>query len=78
MMEQTETKTVSIDVRAITPDQLQQLGMARLAYVKPVMFNGATMFAIHGADGSPMAVAENRDLAMAAIVQHEMIPTLVH
>jgi hypothetical protein len=36
------------------------------------------MFAIHGADGSPMAVAEDRDLAVAAIVQHEMIPTLVH
>ena len=77
-MEQIETKTVRINVRAITPDQLQQLGMTQLAYVKPVLLNGATMFAIHGADGSPMAVADNRDLAMAAILQHEMIPTLVH
>lgn len=74
----TETKTVRIDIHAITPDQLQQLGMSQLAYVKPVMLNGAAMFAIHGADGSPMAVADDRDLAMAAIVQHEMIPTLVH
>ncbi len=78
MIEQNETKIVRIDVRAITPDQLQQLGMAQLAYVKPVMLNGAAMFAIHGADGSPMAVAEDRDIAMAAIVQHEMIPALVH
>ena len=36
------------------------------------------MFAIHAADGSPMAVAEDRSLALAAIVQHEMIATLVH
>ena len=78
MIEQAETKIVRFDVRAITPDQLQQLGMSQLAYVKPVMLNGAAMFAIHGADGSPMAVAEDRDLALAAIVQHEMIPTLVH
>jgi hypothetical protein len=66
------------DVRHITQDQLQQLGLSQLAYVKPVMLNGTAMFAIHGADGSPMAVAEDRNLAMAAIVQHEMIPTLVH
>ena len=57
---------------------MQQLGLAQLAYVKPVTLNGTAMFAIHGADGSPMAVAEDRNLALAAIVQHEMIPTLVH
>ena len=75
----TEAKVSSrFDVRHITPDQLQQLGMSQLAYVKPVLLNGTAMFAIHGADGSPMAVAEDRNLALAAIVQHEMIPTLVH
>ncbi len=42
------------------------------------MLNGAAMFAIHAADGSPMAVAEDRNLALAAIVQHEMVATLVH
>ena len=70
--------TIRFDVRHITQDQLQQLGLSQLAYVKPVTLNGMAMFAIHGADGSPMAVAEDRNLALAAIVQHEMIPTLVH
>ncbi len=82
MMNSSEDKpagpSVRIDVRQITPDQLQQLGLSQLAYVKPVILNGAAVFAIHGADGAPMAVAEDRDLAMAAIVQHEMIPALVH
>ena len=77
--ETTNTQTVErIDVRQITPDQLQRLGLSQLAYVKPVMMNGAAMFAIHGADGSPMALAENRNVALAAIAEHEMIPTLVH
>ncbi len=73
-----ETMTTHVDVRHITTDQLAQLGVSHLAYVKPIMLNGAAMFAIHAADGSPMAVAEDCDLAMAAIVQHEMVPTLVH
>ena len=66
------------DVRQITPDQLAQLGVSQLAYIKPVVLNGAAMFAIHAADGSPMAVSDDRNLALAAIVEHEMIPTLVH
>jgi hypothetical protein len=78
MIEVDTTTTTRVDARLITPAELQQLGMTQIAYVKPIMLNGAPMFAIHGADGSPMAVAEDRDLALAAIVQHEMIPTLVH
>ena len=74
----TNEPAIHFDVRHITQQQLQQLGLSQLAYVKPVTLNGTAMFAIHGADGSPMAVAEDRNLALAAIVQHEMIPTLVH
>jgi len=69
---------VQIDIRHLTQVQLQQLGVSQLAYVKPVMLNGAAAFAIHAADGSPMAVADDRDLAVAAILQHEMVPALVH
>ena len=68
----------SFDIRNLTQAQLAQLGMADLAYVKPVWMNGATAFAIHAADGSPMAMAADCDLAIAAIVQHEMCPALVH
>ena len=78
MINATDTTETRIDVRHITPDQLQQLGMSQLAYVKPVMMNGTAMFAIHAADGAPMAVAEDRNLALAAIIEHEMIATLVH
>jgi hypothetical protein len=69
---------VRVDVRSLSPEQFAQLGMARLAYVKPVIVNGAQGFAIHAADGTPMAMAADRDVAIAAIMQHEMTPALVH
>ena len=78
----TDTETVvaeaPLDIRKLTQEQLMRLGMADVAYVKRVVVDGATAFAIHAADGSPMALAADRDLAMAAIVQHEMQPALVH
>jgi len=67
-----------IDIRKLTQAQLMQLGMSQLAYVKPVWMDGETAFAIFAADGSPMAVAADCDLAVAAIMQHEMVPALVH
>ena len=70
--------TAAIDIRHLSTEQLAQLGMQQIAYVKPVMVNGTSAFAIHAADGTPMAVAGDRDVAISAIIQHEMLPTLVH
>ncbi len=67
-----------IDIRHLTVEQLAGLGVSQIAYVKPVMMNGAVAFAIHAADGTPMAIADNRDVAVASIRQHEMLATLVH
>ncbi len=68
----------AFDIRHLTVDQLAAFGVSHLAYVKPVIVNGTRAFAIHGADGTPMAVAGAEDLAFAAIRQHEMVPSLVH
>ena len=69
---------VVFDIRHISTEQLAQLGMQQIAYVKPVVVNGTTAFAIHAADGTPMAIAGGLDVAVAAIVQHEMVPAQVH
>jgi hypothetical protein len=66
------------DIRHISEAQLAQLGMQQIAYVKPVEVNGTACFAIHAADGTPMAIAGDRDVAFAAIRQHEMVPAQVH
>ena len=67
-----------VDIRHISTEQLAQLGMQQIAYVKPVVVNGTAAYAIHAADGTPMALAAELDVALAAIVQHEMVPAQVH
>ena len=67
-----------IDIRHISTEQLAQLGMQQIAYVKPVVVDGTAAFAIHAADGTPMAIAGGLEVAVAAIMQHEMMPAQVH
>jgi hypothetical protein len=71
-------EVVAFDVRHLSEQQLAALGVSHIAYVKPVMVNGVQGFAIHAADGTPMAVAGDREIAVAAVVQHEMLPLSVH
>jgi len=66
------------DIHHISTDQLASLGMEEIAFVKPVMTEGGPAFAIHAADGTPMAIASNALLAAAAIIQNDMLPSLVH
>ena len=76
--EDTGPAMVSFDVHHITEAQLGALGVSHIAYVKTVTVNGMRGFAIHAADGTPMAMTGDRDTAMAAIMQHEMLPLSVH
>lgn len=74
----TAAEAATFDIRHLTAEQLGALGVSHIAYVKAIVVNGAQGFAIHAADGTPMAVAGDRDVAVAAIVQHEMQPLSVH
>jgi hypothetical protein len=67
-----------LDIHHISADQLAMLGMEEIAFVKPVMTEQGPAFAIHAADGTPMAIASDATLAVAAIVQNDMRPNLVH
>jgi hypothetical protein len=69
---------VIMDIRHISAAQLGQLGLQQVAYVKQVEVNGTRGFAIHAADGTPMAVTGDRNVAIAAILEHEMVPAQVH
>ncbi|MGE0223505.1 MAG: DUF1150 family protein [Acetobacteraceae bacterium] len=77
-MNEDANEVVRVDIRALSDEQLAMLGVSQIAYVKPVVVNGAHGFAIHAADGTPMAVAGDREVAVAAILQHEMRPVSVH
>jgi hypothetical protein len=69
---------VVADIRHISAEQLAALGVTHIAYLKPVTLNGVEGIAIHAADGTPMAVAGNRDIATAVVIQNEMLPLSVH
>jgi len=69
---------LALDLRHLSEAQFAGLGVSRVAYVKPVTVNGARAFAIHGADGTAMALAGDEAVALAAIAQHEMMPARVH
>jgi hypothetical protein len=71
-------EVVNFDIRHLSEQQLGALGVSHIAYVKPVVVDGRHGFAIHAADGTPMAVTADRDVAVAVIVQHEMHPLSVH
>jgi hypothetical protein len=66
------------DIRHLSEAQLAQLGVQQIAYIRPIVVNGEAGYAIHAADGTPMAVAGDRNVAIAAVLQHEMVPALVH
>ena len=50
------------------------IGMQQLAYIKPTVVNGVSSFAIHAADGTQIGMAPSRDIAFAAVKQHELEP----
>ena len=66
------------DMHKISTQELANLGMEEIAFVKPVMTDNGPAFAIHAADGTPMAIASDAMVAQAAIIQHDMVPSLVH
>jgi hypothetical protein len=65
-------------LRSLSNRDFARLGADAMAYVRPVLLNGAVAFSIHAADGTQIGAAPSLPLAAAAIRQHEMEPLLVH
>lgn len=70
--------TRSDRMRRMTPQDFIVLGMDHIAYVNRELIEGKPIYVIHAADGSPVAMAENRDLAFAAVAQNGLDPVSVH
>jgi hypothetical protein len=65
-------------LKGISVADWARFGAEDIAYIRPVVVNGVKAIAIHAADGTPIGAAPSADLAIAAILQHEMEPALVH
>lgn len=76
----------------LTNEQLASLGGGRVAYLKsirseevgklfpaaPPLQPGLQLFALLAADGTPIAVTDSRDAAVANAMQHELEMVSVH
>lgn len=51
-------------LRRMSPEQLLQLGVDQVAYVRAGWRDGAPYFLIHGADGVPLATVHGLEQAM--------------
>jgi hypothetical protein len=85
----TETNTTN---PVITQDALAHLGDGRLAYVKairsedvphlfpqvPKIAPGIQLFALHGADGTPIMLTDTREAALANAWSQELEAVSVH
>ena len=53
-------------------------GLETTAYIKQVTVDGQKFHSIHAADGTPLTVIAERDLAFATVRQHDLEPASVH
>jgi len=65
-------------LRSMSARELYALGMQQLAYVKPVTENGTVAYAVFAADGTQLGLMATRELAFAALRQHDLEPMSVH
>ena len=54
------------------------LGLQDVAYIRPIQREGKPMIAVHAADGTELALAESRDLAVAFVRQNDLEPLSAH
>lgn len=66
------------NLRQLSPADWAAFGVHQIAYIRPVLVNGVRGISIHAADGTPIGAAPDARLAIAAILQHDMEPALVH
>ncbi|WP_343564114.1 DUF1150 family protein [Kiloniella sp. b19] len=63
---------------ALSEQDMMQLGVEAVAYVRPVEEDGEELYGIFAADGTQIASVENRDIAFATILQNDLSPLSVH
>jgi hypothetical protein len=74
MIEETRNRLL----RGLSPQDFLALGIQQVAYIRPVMIEGAHRFALHAADGTRLAFHDNEALAKALARQNDLEPVTVH
>ena len=62
----------------MTQNDLRELGLEEVGYVKKYKVNGKPAWVLHAADGTALAVQGDADAAMASARHHEIDLVAVH
>jgi len=65
-------------IRQMSAQELALFGKQDIAYVRRVVVNEVSGYAVHAADGTQIAVFSERDVAFATVRQHDLEPLSVH
>jgi hypothetical protein len=71
-------QTIGSNPRTLSSRDFALLAMDHIAYVRPENLEGRDGFGIHAADGTQIGWSEERAIAFAAVIQHDMEPVSVH
>lgn len=75
---ETETRPFAKSMLPLSSQEMLNLGLTQVAYIRPFTEQDETAFAIHAADGNRLAVLPSRDLAEAVLRQNELQPVSLH
>ena len=65
-------------LRWMSSEQLLDLGMNQVVYLKSGICDGKMLFVLFGADGTPVVVADNVDTAVETAIEHGLSFVAVH
>jgi hypothetical protein len=70
--------TIITNMKHMSAEDFASLGLDSTVYIKPVVEDGVTRFAVHNAAGMPVGVLPSKIAAQAALVEHDLDIAAVH
>lgn len=73
-----ENQKVFVPMRGMSAHDFALWGNQDVAYVKRAVIDEQAVWSIHSADGANIGMTHDRELAFAAVRQHDLEPLSVH
>ena len=64
--------------KGLSSQDFRNFGLQQMAYIRPILVQNRTAYAIHAADGTPLSVMDTQDTAIIAVRHNDLEPVTVH
>jgi hypothetical protein len=78
MTQNSENVPTRSALKSLSQQDFLAFGMEHVAYIRNVTLMNKPLFAIHAADGTPIAMTESEDAALQAISHHDLDAVRLH